>query len=335
MALPLLESREDTAAAAVEALIRSGRPDLFQRVRAHLERLLADGVKSARMSARAAANARAHRNSDDAAAYAFLRIALDDYATHAAASGLGAMRALHGKRGFATVERGVLSNEPLARVEGLETLLNFGPGWLAAPLAQLLDPDAFDVMSTHALSGTELDALANHSDKWIQTAAEAAKNGLGEGMKELITLKQVSLFSTLTLEQLSTVDRLMVTRHYANGETIFIKGDVGTELYVVLDGEIRVHLDHEGREVTLARLGPSSVLGEMSVFDAEPRSAGAQSTGSTTVRVLRKDRLQALVHEHPEVLMEFVRNLSQRIRKMNEQLESGVQEVAPTGVGRQ
>ena len=67
MALPLLESREDTAAAAVEALIRSGRPDLFQRVRAHLERLLADGVKSARMSARAAANARAHRTSDAAA----------------------------------------------------------------------------------------------------------------------------------------------------------------------------------------------------------------------------------------------------------------------------
>ena len=72
----------------------------------------------------------------------------------------------------------------------------------------------------------------------------------------------------------------------------------------------------------------------MSVFDAEPRSAGAQSTGSTTVRVLRKDRLQALVHEHPEVLMEFVRNLSQRIRKMNEQLESDVQEAAPTNVVR-
>src|SRR5207245_9126711 len=95
---------------------------------------------------------------------------------------------------------------------------------------QLLDPDAFDVMSTHALSGTELDALANHSDKWIQTAAEAAKNGLGEGMKELIALKQVSLFSTLTLEQLSTVDRLMVTRPYATGEASFIKGDAGQEL---------------------------------------------------------------------------------------------------------
>jgi CRP-like cAMP-binding protein len=40
------------------------------------------------------------------------------------------------------------------------------------------------------------------------------------------------------------------------------------------------------------------------------------------VRVLRRDRLHALVHEHPEVLLEFVRNLSQRIRVMNDQLES-------------
>ena len=42
----------------------------------------------------------------------------------------------------------------------------------------------------------------------------------------------------------------------------------------------------------------------------------------TTVRVLRRDKLQVIVHEHPEVLMEFVRNLSQRIRLMNDQLET-------------
>jgi hypothetical protein len=32
--------------------------------------------------------------------------------------------------------------------------------------------------------------------------------------------------------------------------------------------------------------------------------------------------MQAIVHEHPEVLLEFVKNLSQRLRVMNEQLES-------------
>jgi CRP-like cAMP-binding protein len=114
----------------------------------------------------------------------------------------------------------------------------------------------------------------------------------------------------------------MVTRHYVKGEPIFRKGDVGAELYVVLEGEIRVHLDHDGHEVTLARHGPSKVVGEMSVFDDQPRSASAEASENTTARVLRRDRMQAIVHEHPEVLLEFVKNLSQRLRVMNEQLES-------------
>ena len=317
--LPLLAFRGDTAAATVEALVRSGRPDMFKRVRDHLERLLGEGIHMARLSPRVAGGGD-HGTGDDR--YLYLRITVEDYAQHAAESGLAAMRALHGKRGFATVERGIRSSGPMARIEGLETLLNFGPAWLAGPLAQLLDPEAFDSGPARPLSLHEIDALANHGDKWVKEAAAAVSNGLDERMKELIALKRVPLFSTLTLEQLASIDRLMVTRTYLRGEPIFTKGDVGSELFVVLEGEIRIHLDHEGREVTLARIGPSMVLGEMAVFDEEPRSASAQASADTTVRVLRRDKLRAVVHEHPEVLLEFVKNLSQRIRVMNEQLET-------------
>jgi CRP/FNR family transcriptional regulator, cyclic AMP receptor protein len=71
----------------------------------------------------------------------------------------------------------------------------------------------------------------------------------------------------------------------------------------------------------------------MSVFDDQPRSASAQAMENTTVRVLRRDRMQAIVHEHPEVLLEFVKNLSQRLRVMNEQLESAAESDVPTAVG--
>jgi HEAT repeat protein len=317
--LPLLAFRGDTAAATVEALIRSGRPDMFKRVKDHLEQLMGEGLRMARLSARVAGRPD-HGIDDDR--YLFLRITVDDYAHHAAESGLAAMRALHGKRGFATVERGLRSAGPMARVEGLETLLNFGPAWLAGPLSQLLDPDAFDSGPARPLSHGEIEELAKHSDRWVKEAAAAVSNGLDERMKELIALKRVPLFSTLTLEQLASVDLLMVTRSYVKGEPVFTKGDVGTELFVVLEGEVRIHLDHEGREVTLARIGPSMVLGEMAVFDEQPRSASAEASADTTVRVLRRDKLRALVYEHPEVLLEFVKNLSQRIRVMNEQLES-------------
>ena len=332
LTLPLLVSQDQAAAATIEALIRSGRPELFQRARTHLESHLADALHLARLSARVA-RAAPRQAEDEAAGYTLLRIGLEDYARKGIDSGLSAMRALHGKRGFATVERGLLSDEVQARVEALETLINFGPGWLAGPLAQLLDPESLDSGSARPLTHAELEALANHHDKWVRETAEAASHGPGEHMKELIALKLVPLFSTLTLDQLSSIDRLMVTRHYVKGESIFRKGDVGAELYVVLEGEIRVHLDHDGHEVTLARHGPSKVVGEMSVFDDQPRSANAQAAENTTVRVLRRDRMQAIVHEHPEVLLEFVKNLSQRLRLMNEQLDSATADDLPATIG--
>ena len=321
LTLPLLLARDETSAATVEALMRSGRPELFQRARDHLVTHLSNGEQLARLSARVAGAMR-HLDGDMAVGYALLRIGLDDYVSSAAESGMAAMRALHGKRGFATVERGLASMHSQTRVEALETLLNFGPGWLARPLARLLEPESFDPVLARPLSQAELQALAGHPDKWVRETAEAAAQGLNENMKELIALKRVPMFSTLSLEQLASIDRLMVTRHYVKGETVFRRGDVGGELYVVVDGEIRVHLDHDGGEATLARQGAGTVLGEMSVFDDQPRSASAQAIADTTVRVLRRDRLQAIVHEHPEVLLEFIKNLSQRLRAMDEKLES-------------
>jgi hypothetical protein len=321
LTLPLLVLRDETSAAAVEALVRSGHPHLYQHARKHVVGQLTAGMEMAQLSARVGVAMR-HVDGDVAAGYALLRIGLDDYIRSAAESGLAAMRALHGKRGFATVERGLASVHPQTRVEALETLLNFGPGWLAGPLARLLEPESFDAVVARPLTQAELEALANHPDKWVRETAEAASHGLNEQMKELIALKRVALFGTLTLEQLATIDRLMVTRHYVKGESIFRKGDVGSELFVVVAGEIRIHLDDGGREVTIARHGEGSVVGEMAVFDEEPRSAGAQATTETTVRVLRRDRLHAIVHEHPEVLLEFIKNLSQRLRAMDQRLEA-------------
>ena len=312
--LPLLLHDDETATAAVEALVRSGRPELYRHAREHLEKQLASADQLARLAAR--------MSRERSAEYALLRIGLDDYVRRAVEAGLAAMHVLHGKRGFSTVQNGLTSAQAQTREEALETLLNFGPSWLAGPLARLLDPDSFDPLVARPLTQSDLETLAKHPDRWVREMAQAATAGIDDHMKELIALKQVPLFSALTLEQLASVDRLMVTRHFSKGETIFRRGDVGGELYVVLDGEIRVHVDHDGKQVTLATHRSGAVLGEMAVFDEQPRSASAQATSDTTVRVLRRDRLQAIVHEHPEVLLEFIKNLSQRLRAMDEKLET-------------
>ena len=67
-------------------------------------------------------------------------------------------------------------------MEALETLLNFGPGWLAGPLAQLLDP-SFDAGSGRELTQGELEALQNHPDKWIKEAADGGAKVLTGGRR--------------------------------------------------------------------------------------------------------------------------------------------------------
>src|SRR5207247_10148445 len=112
--------------------------------------------------------------------------------------------------------------------EGRETRFTFGLGWRAAPLAQLLDRESFAPTTTRGLSQAELEVLEKHPDKWVQEGAKAVLVGPGPGMKELIALKQVPLFSDLTLEQLASIDRLMVTGPYMKGEVVFGTGCVGS-----------------------------------------------------------------------------------------------------------
>ena len=200
-------------------------------------------------------------------------------------------------------------------------LLNFGPGRIVDPLARLLDPESFEGGPAQPLTETELGLLGQHPDLWVKRAAQAIIEGTGDTMKDIIALKKVPLFAALTLEQLSSIDRLMVTRHYEKGEAIFKWGDISSELYVVVDGEVRIHRDSGSRELTLAKIGPSSVMGEMAPFTDQPRTASAQATVRTTVRVLRKDRLNVILQEHPEVLIEVIKNLSQRLVVANEHLE--------------
>ncbi len=317
-ALGLLERETRVAAAALEAIFRCGRADAVARATAHLEGVLEAGVRSAADSRRAAQDQRC----------ALLRIALDDHREQATTVGLAGLRSLHDKRGFSRVERGLRSTDPAAKAVATETLLNFGPARLVEPLARLLDPESFEGGPVRPLSEAEIRQLASHPDEWVRRAAETVRDAAQDSMKELIALKKVPLFANLTLQQLASIDKLMVTRRYLAGEQIFKWGDHSSELYVVLEGEVRIHRDDGDNEVTLARLGPSSFMGEMAPFTEEPRSASAEAVVATVVRVLRKDRLGAILNEHPEVLLEVIKNLSRRLVVANSQLEAAARSLS-------
>jgi putative ABC transport system ATP-binding protein len=92
---------------------------------------------------------------------------------------------------------------------------------------------------------------------------------LNDALRICEFLKGVEGFKNLTPTELTHVAEHMTKRHYMPGEVVVREGDVGHELFMVSDGEVRV--ERAGHEV--ARLGPGEFFGELALMSGDPRNA--------------------------------------------------------------
>lgn len=103
-------------------------------------------------------------------------------------------------------------------------------------------------------------------------------------LEKIIALKTVGIFAETPNPILAGVAALLAEVEVPAGEVIFEKGEIGTSMYIIFDGEVRVH---DG-EHTLNHLAGGDVFGEMSLLDPEPRMASV--TAVVDSRLLRLDQ---------------------------------------------
>jgi CRP-like cAMP-binding protein len=132
-------------------------------------------------------------------------------------------------------------------------------------------------------------------------------------IEKVITLKSVSFFSEVPEDSLVEVAAVLEEVECAAGSTIFKQGDLGTSLYVIVTGKVRIHL----AERDLVTLGERQVFGELAALDPEPRSADATALEDCLLFRLDRDSLYELMSEHLEVAQGVIRVLCQRLRKSN------------------
>jgi CRP/FNR family cyclic AMP-dependent transcriptional regulator len=113
-------------------------------------------------------------------------------------------------------------------------------------------------------------------------------------------------------------------RHEAN-TVIFAEGAVGDKMYLILSGAVRISREVPGMgEEALAILRTGNYFGEMSLIDDSPRSADAKAHEDTELFVIRKEDLEDLLFVDRDLaydlLWNFVRTLTTRLRETNEKL---------------
>ena len=134
-----------------------------------------------------------------------------------------------------------------------------------------------------------------------------------------VVLKRAPLFDGLDDESARALRRQMSEVKLSRGEHLFLEGQDGDRLYVVLDGKLKLtRAATDGRENLLAVLGPGEMFGELSLFDPRPRTQGASAVTEATVAALAHDALRQLLLERPEVSMHMMQALARRLRRAND-----------------
>lgn len=128
-------------------------------------------------------------------------------------------------------------------------------------------------------------------------------------------LRGIPLFAGLTETESAVLGRLLRSRRYERGATIFHQGDPGTCLYLISSGVIKITRQHvDGREIILALLGIGDVFGELALLDGETRSADAIVQATSSVLALDRAPFLGYLDKHPRVAARLLATLSRRLR---------------------
>jgi CRP-like cAMP-binding protein len=128
-------------------------------------------------------------------------------------------------------------------------------------------------------------------------------------------LKKLPLFNGLPDEVLKELADKVTSHQMEKGELLFNRNDPGDSVYFVQLGWIKVILtDSGGNELVINQIGPGEIIGEMSLVDELPRSAGAIALSPLTLLRLGNTDFRAVIDRHPKIGILFAKNISERLR---------------------
>lgn len=135
-------------------------------------------------------------------------------------------------------------------------------------------------------------------------------------------MESLFLFADLPFHARLRVGRIVGERYATPGEVIVQRGDVGDEMYVVVQGHVSVRI--EGQEI--ARFGPGEHFGELALVDRQPRSADIVAAGFCHLLSIDRAAFQEFSTQEPalgnELMWKLIHSLGQRLRSANERFTS-------------
>lgn len=108
---------------------------------------------------------------------------------------------------------------------------------------------------------------------------------------------------------------------FSAGDRIFSQGELGTEMFIVQEGEVEIVKNIAGESHVLSLLEKGDFFGEMAVLESVPRTADAIAKTDVKVVAINGSRFDEMLRKNPEVAVRIIRKYSKRLREANSLLE--------------
>ena len=135
-------------------------------------------------------------------------------------------------------------------------------------------------------------------------------------------LKQNRLFEDVPEGDIARNESLFTMKTFARKALIFDQSDPSRSVYMVKRGAVRLaRITEDGKEVTVAVLGPGDLFGEESLFAGTPRTTFAIAIEETLLCQAKAEDLFALLKIEPQLALNVAKVVSDRLVEMTSTVE--------------
>jgi len=138
--------------------------------------------------------------------------------------------------------------------------------------------------------------------------------------EDALALAKVELFANVATKRLKLLALASSPVLFEAGQALCVQGEEGDEAFILMSGEADVTIEGTNGVTTVARLKPNDVVGELAILRDMPRNATVTAvTDVATLRIGKQDFLN-LLKEFPEVSVEVMRSLAERLVRTTAEL---------------
>jgi CRP/FNR family transcriptional regulator, cyclic AMP receptor protein len=126
-------------------------------------------------------------------------------------------------------------------------------------------------------------------------------------------LGRLGILADLTDAELRDLAAELDERSFPEGDWVLRQGELGSGLFIVVDGEVGVIVDDEER----ATLGTGSFFGEVSVLLGEPVMADIIVRRPLRCLIIPPERTETFLVAHPRVMFRMLQAEARRLRTVD------------------